>query len=95
MNELFGDLFGQGVEIYLDDILIHGKNKEEVERLTKEVLTRIEKNQLLVKPEKCLFYQDKIEFLGLLVTGDRVEMDPGKLNAIHEWQASTSVKGVQ
>src|ERR1700679_2166437 len=66
MNSIMRDLIDQGVVVvYIDDILVFTKTEEEHDRIVEEVLKRLEENDLFVKPEKCVFKQKEVEFLGL------------------------------
>ncbi len=56
MNNIFKDLIASGtVTVYLDDILITSKTKEEHWHITHEVLKVLRKNKLFLKEEKCKF----------------------------------------
>lgn len=95
MNDIFGDMLDHGVVIYLDDIMVYGKTIEEVEALTREVLRRLRKHGLFVKPEKCEFEKLEAEYVGLFVSEQGIKMDPHKTDAIAEWPAPKSVKELQ
>jgi hypothetical protein len=75
MNELFKELIDAGyVIVYLDDILIFTKTPEEQREVTEQVLEIMRKNNLFLKPEKCLFNQTKVEYLGLVImSGNHIE----------------------
>lgn len=86
MNSLFADLIAKGkVAVYLDDILIFTKELEEHRKIVKEVLQRLEKNDLYLRPEKCEFKQEQIEYLGLIIREGEVKMDPAKVAAVRDW----------
>jgi len=53
---------------------IHG-TVEENEKIVEEVLRRLEENDLFLKPEKCSFSQAEVEFLGLFIGPDGIQMD--------------------
>lgn len=67
MNTIFYDMLDKGVIIYLDDILLYAETEEEITRLTLEVLSRLRKHRLFVKPRKCKFKVQRVEFLGVIV----------------------------
>ena len=46
MNKIFNDLIGHGIEVYMDDIAIHGKNEEEDNKFMGKVLIRLKINNL-------------------------------------------------
>ena len=96
MNNIFEDLIDEGhVVVYLDDILIFSDNPSELDRLTHEVLSRLEKHDLYLKPEKCIFAQTSIEYLGIIISNGQVKMDPAKLAGITAWPTPRTVKQVQ
>jgi hypothetical protein len=96
MNEIFQDLIMDGVvSIYLDDILIFTKTLDEHRRITRLVLERLRQHHLYLKPEKCEFEKTQIEYLGLIISDGRVEMDPVKVEAVSRWPVPTNKKEVQ
>jgi hypothetical protein len=96
MNKIFADLINQNkVIIYLDDILIYSKTKEEHQEITRKVLQRLRDNDLYLKAEKCKFMKEKLEYLGLIILHNHIEMDPVKVEGITEWPRPTKVKDVQ
>ena len=94
MNEIFHDL-AVVVIVYINDILIFTKTEEGHDEIIQEVLCRLRANDLFLKPEKCLFKQREIEFLGLIIGPNGVEMDPFKVEGIMNWPMPIKVKEVQ
>ena len=92
INDIFGEYFDNFVVIYLDDILIFSKNKEEHEKHVRLVLEKLRKRGLYAKLEKCLFHQTEMEFLDLLQLR---KMDPKKVEAIVSWEVLKTVRDVQ
>jgi hypothetical protein len=77
MNEIFQDLITEGVvSVYLDDILIFTNSLEEHHRITCLVLDCMREHKLYLRPEKCEFEKTKIEYLGVIISHNKVEMDP-------------------
>jgi len=55
MNEILRDIINEGkVTAFVDDILVETETKEEYNKIVEEVLKRLEKNSLYVKPEKYI-----------------------------------------
>ena len=61
----------------------------------RRVLQRLRENDLYLKPEKCLFDVEEVEFLRLIVKPDTLAMDPVKLKGIEDWPEPSSVRGVR
>jgi len=96
MNDILGDLIHiRLVMVYLDDILIFGTYLKEYRQLVKEVLKRLQFNDLYTKAEKCFFEQSSIKYLGVIISENKVQMDEEKLSGVLEWPVPTKVKQVQ
>ena len=96
MNEIFQDLVMEGVvSVYIDDILIFTKTIEEHRQITRLVLERLRQHHLYLKPEKCEFEKTRVEYLGLIISEGRAEMDPVKIEAVSKWPVPTNKKEVQ
>lgn len=81
--------------VYLDDILIFSKTKEEHTEHIKQVLERMRSAELYAKPSKCSFYKESVEFLGFILSVDGISMDTRRVDTIREWKEPTSFKDVQ
>lgn len=96
MDHLFKDPISRGVVIvYMDDILIFAQTKEELKRITKEVLKILQENDLFLKPEKAEFCQTSIEYLGMIIEEGKIAMDKKKLSGILNWPEPKTVKQVR
>jgi hypothetical protein len=95
MNEIFTDMTDVMV-IYINDLMIYTKTDDiqEHEKLVKKVLKCLEEHDLFVKPEKCTFRVQEVEFLGMIVFREGIKMDNSKVKAIIEWLTPKTVKGV-
>ena len=95
MNNLFRDLINQRDTVtFIDDILVATDTEEEYNELVEEVLKRLEKNDLFVKPEKCKWKVREVEFLGVVISLKGVEMQKEKVEEILNWPASQNIKEV-
>ena len=96
MNDIFADLIRDGkVCIYMDDILIFAQTKEELRAITRMVLDRLRRHKLYLKAEKCEFEKEQVEYLGLVISHNRVAMDPAKIAAVAEWPRPKDRREVQ
>ncbi len=58
------------------------------------MLERLRKNNLHLNPEKCVFEQDHLNFLGVRVGGGTVQMEQSKVDQVKEWTRPRSIRGV-
>src|SRR5882672_10064936 len=80
----------------MDNILIFGSHtKEEHHAIVVWVLDILNKHQLYLKAEKCTFRQPMVEYLSLILSEGRVEMDPVKVAGICDWLTLRNVTEVQ
>ncbi len=75
MNNVFLKLLDKGVLVYLDDILIYSRTKDEHVQLLKEVFTLLRENQLYVKESKCALFLEHVEFLGHVISAQGVSVE--------------------
>ena len=93
MNSIFADLISAGkVAVYLDDILIFSLTLEEHRATVNDVLTRLRKHDLYLRPEKCEFEREEVEYLGLIIRQGEVAMDPAKVSAVRDWATPTTLR---
>jgi hypothetical protein len=96
MNSVFTDLIAIGVvAVYMDDILIYMPTIVKHRKIVHEVLQRLQDHDLYLKPEKCKFKKQEIEYLGMIICPGEVCMDPGKVSAVRDWATPTTLKEVR
>ena len=65
INEILRDLINEGkVVAFVGDVLVGTETEEGHDEIVEEILKRLEKNDLYIKPEKCVWKARKIGFLG-------------------------------
>ena len=89
MSELLAGT--EGVFAFMDDILVFGKDEREHDKRLNIVLQTLRKAGLTLNPEKCLYRQQELKFLGHKFTRDGVVADPDKVAAIQDMPSPTSV----
>ena len=70
---------------FLDDIFIFSKTKEEHLQHIERVLQVLEKHKLYLKPAKCDWMKEEVEFLGHRIGRQGLSVDPHKIDAVKEW----------
>ena len=81
--------------VYIDDIVIMGKTFERHLQNLILVLERLRRAGLRLKPSKCSLFQEKVVYLGHVVTREGIHTDPEKVNAVKTWPVPTSGRDVQ
>ena len=95
MNHILRPLIGKFVGVYFDDILIYSKCLEDHAKHVREVLTILRREKLYANLSKCTFAQDKLVFLGFVVSSKGIEVDSCKISAIRDWETPTTVGQVR
>ena len=95
MNDIFRDLLDVCVIVYLDDILVYSKNKEEHEQHLQQVLQRLKEHQLYAKLSKCTFFANSIEYLGHIIDGEGLRPNPRLVQALTDFPQPKTLKELQ
>jgi hypothetical protein len=82
------------VVAYLDDILVFSRNKEEHVEHIKLVLQALDQAKLCLKPEKCEFHKEEVEFLRFIVSVHGVKMSESKIKVVKDWPTLKNVKNI-
>ena len=70
----------------------HQRRHEEYVHIVLDIL---EENDLYLKPEKCAFEQEEIDYLGVIVGQGTLKMDPKKIKGVADWSPPTTVTEVR
>jgi ribonuclease HI len=95
MNLIFHDLLGIILEIYIDDIVVKSDGMEGHIADLRLAFERMRRYGLKMNPLKCAFGVSAGKFLGFMVHERGVEIDPKKIEKIHDFKAPTCKKEVQ
>ena len=78
--------------IYLDDLCIHSRTREEHFQHLRAVLNTLRQHQFLARVKKCEFLKTEIHYLGFILSGAGVRVDPAKTEAIRNRAPPSNVK---
>jgi hypothetical protein len=86
---VLADMTERDVADFVDDVLVFSETEEEHLRDVSDVLDRFEQHGLLIKPEKCKWMVQEVEFLGHTIKatdhGTTIEPMHSKIAAVQEW----------
>lgn len=78
--------------VYLDDVIIFGKSFDEMLENLKMVFSRFREVNLKINPKKCSFFQNKVKYLGHIISEEGITTDPEKIAAVRDWPTSYTKK---
>jgi len=96
MNEILRDLINEGkVAAFVDDVLVGTETEKRHDEIVEEILRRLEKNDLYIKLEKCVWKVRKIGFLGVVIGPNGIEMETEKVDGVLSWSQPKNVKDIR
>jgi hypothetical protein len=91
MNEVLKDFIVKSMIVYLNDILVFNKTKEEHLRHLTLMMRRLQQEKLLINLKNSSFMKTKLIYLGFVISSNELKMDPEKVKAIREWSSPRSI----
>ena len=85
MRRVLRDRLHKGVEVFIDDVIIHSSGETEHAELLRWVMQRLRDEHYHAHPEKCEFMRDEVSFLGHVVNSVGIAMQKHKVAALAEW----------
>ena len=95
MHDCLGELNMNWCIVYLDDIIIFSDTKEEHLKRLEAVFQKLCAAGLKLKPSKCFFFREEIEYLGHVVSGKGISTNPKKIEAVSKWPTPRTVYDVR
>nr|GEW43737.1 hypothetical protein [Tanacetum cinerariifolium] len=87
MNRVCRPYLDKFVIVFIDNILIYSKTREEHVEHLRLVLGLLKKEKLHAKFSECEFWLREVQFLGHVINGNEIHVDPSKIEAVKNWKA--------
>ncbi|GJX31916.1 retrotransposon protein, putative, ty3-gypsy subclass [Tanacetum coccineum] len=87
MNRVCRPYLDKFVIVFIDDILIYSKTQEEHVECLRLVLGLLKEEKLYAKFSKCEFWLREVQFLGHVINGNGIHVDPSKIEGVKNWKA--------
>jgi hypothetical protein len=95
MNKVFMEYLDKFVVVFIVDILIFFKRKEEHEKHLRMELEKLRSNQLYAKFSKCEFWLTEVAFLGHVISAGGISIDPSKVKDVLNWMPPTNASEIR
>ncbi|GJU31372.1 putative reverse transcriptase domain-containing protein, partial [Tanacetum coccineum] len=95
MNRVCKPYLDKFIIVFIDDILIYSKTKEDHENHLRLMLDLLRKEKLYAKFSKCEFWLQEVHFIRHVVNHDGIHVDPSKIKAVKSWKAPTKPSEVR
>jgi hypothetical protein len=95
MNSVFISELDKFIVVFIDDILIYSKTKEDHANHIRVVLQRLLDHRLYAKFSKCEFWLDSVKFLGHTISSEGISVNPTKVQEVMDWKSPTSVHQIR
>ncbi|GKD81492.1 putative reverse transcriptase domain-containing protein [Tanacetum coccineum] len=90
MNRAYKPYLDKFVIVFIDDIFIYSRNKEEHVNHLRIILELLRKEKLYANFSKCDFWIRIVQFLGHLINSQGLHVDHAKIEAVKNWTSPTT-----
>ena len=95
MNRVFRPYVNHFVIVFIDNILVYSKDRENHDTHLRVVLETLRKKPLYAKLSKCEFWLNEVSFLGHIVSKEGIRVDTKKIEVVVEWKPPRNVTEVR
>ena len=94
MEQVLSDIVWSKCLVYLDDVITFGHDFMTTLVNLRLVFDRMRSSNLKLKPKKCEFFRESVEYLGHEVSGEGIRPSPKKIVSLHDWKMPQTITAV-
>jgi hypothetical protein len=95
MNTALAEVIGVCALVYLDDVIVYSKTKDQHDSDVRKVLRILKQNNLYCNKKKCELFATQIDYLGHVVSNKGIQVDPKKTAVVADWPEPTTLRELQ
>lgn len=95
MNDVLGELIGEKCLVYMDDLIVFSTSLQEHKDSLNKVFNKLKETYLKIEPDKCEFLRREMEFLGHIISPERIRPNPNKIKAIDNFPIPKTEKEIK
>jgi hypothetical protein len=95
MTTIFGDIIGEYVWVYLDDVVVFSQSVQEHMQHLREISKRLQNASFYLKLNKCQLMQKSIKLLRHTIENGKIIPAPEKIQRIIDWEIPKTKKQLQ
>lgn len=95
MYRVFQSYLDQFMIVFIEDVLIYSESEEQYRQHLRIVLETLRDHQLYANLSKCDFWLIEVMFLGHVISGGHIAVDPVKIKGVTQWKAPRNPSEIQ
>lgn len=92
IDDILREYIGKFAYVYIDDVLIYSSSPEEHMKHINIIVNALHEANMKISEEKSYFFKTSVEYLGHIITHERITVDPNKVKAIKEYPIPSNLK---
>ena len=95
MNLILKDFIDEFCVVYIDDILVYSKDRDEHLEHLRKILNKLREYGLILNVKKSRFFKAEVNYLGYIIAKNNIRPDPEKVSVVKDWSPPKSVTEVR
>lgn len=92
LDDILREHIGKFCYIYMDDVIIFSKTKQEHAEHIKIILNKLKNSNMTISDTKSVFFAKEVEYLGHIVGNGQIKISPKKIEVIRDYMAPENIR---